>query len=1395
MDKRNGFTRWISIMLMVGLIVTSLPAGIGFGSEIVQNTIAEEKTSEDESNPAAEVGQAEPADDGKDVENIGTKGEEESDTDPSKEDSGADASEKNPPSLGDDPSGDGDEGKQLSGGETPQEVPLLDGGSQQYVEKRLELDADYVLCTSGEALPDSGVTLDSAKDSKVYMIFTRKSESPNDPFKMFFSIENITSVKLEFMAENKGTSKLSFSAYPLAVTKPLDIFNGLPPVKKISNDFLSSSEYILGSSKFCEENLYSIDLMNNITEVRGSSAINNINTAGYYGYALTLNSGEAIIRCRGTEEKPKLVVTYRELEEKEDDEISPEAIAAADRMLAARQAIQVNLKGSGTVSDPYLIYDADDLSGMVENDNACYKLMCDIDLKGVDWRPPGYYYWYPFMGYLDGNGYTIKNLHVGGTGNDAWDTNAGGLFGYFEGRVENLHIETVKAKRKGVDFFGYAGGIAGVANAPAEIINCSVNGYISGNTAVGGLVGIAYPGVIIESCCAIGSVDMSDAFAYINDNGNKTIKEIWDSGMDVGIYVLQWVMIKDEVAVAQIKGSSKGRAVFDAVWRKIRDFPLDSIFNTATQKGLRNCSLGGLTGVNYAYISNSYASVDLYNPQNPSTALFDWDGDGEVNDISDALLSNRLAKTGGLVGRNLSGYGATYNCFFNKDRYNNVNNSGQGEGKTTNDLKKAELFENSTTIYGKSADDQWDYKIKRKSTGGLPLPKKNDVSRVKKGDYEPDIYYDSRVLMKTRESFVIGAEVIEYDKAEYIQKADGQYYKIGAQETANSARVTDTDTIKNLKKKGQKTGAIYCTKCDELTGNQVAVTGRFQRGSDARPYHVHDLESLLAVQDSKESHFILCADIDFKVSNEEKTIQKYWWPAGKSHVSPIKGSLKGNVSYVDDKGDAKATAIYKNILTRPVTNKLERFTIKNLTVQSNRHTGFFASFRGTFSDINIQLSGKEGNADWRDGIIINTGNGEGKIAGLFTIGEKASVGAVAGETINGALIRNCIVTGPYRENNIPMNGRIKGSVRSGGIVGMNNRGSKIEGCEVLVEIDAENYEVNYQFDATGTGFDIYKAVIAQVDAVIVSVEGFIDLIQNPDPKRWRNNLKLGTTGLDSILMLVNGPVGTYLKGRYRNVCIGGIVGENYGTIGFGCISYTQSVIRKGALFKGWTMHHGVTIGRNNFYSSAQNIKTAEYQKPQQASAYSQSSPFMLYSSETTSGTLASAGSVTDPVIIRTEDDLKELMQAIRETGLRDTYVKQVKDIVLADNSEFKGFRGTFKGVYDGSGCTISGIASDKPLFENLDGAEIKNLGVKNSIFSAGAAIAGNVKDSIIQNCWIEETVSIGSLELSFAAGFADILEDSPIYNVYNYAQMQATTAVCGDSKRNERQFMHCKLSG
>lgn len=86
-------------------------------------------------------------------------------------------------------------------------------------------------------------------------------------------------------------------------------------------------------------------------------------------------------------------------------------------------------------------------------------------------------------------------------------------------------------------------------------------------------MGIAYPGVIIESCCAIGSVDMSDAFAYINDNGVKTIKEVWNSGMDLGIYIVQWLAIADEIKLAKAQGEKSFSAYFDAIWSKIVDLP------------------------------------------------------------------------------------------------------------------------------------------------------------------------------------------------------------------------------------------------------------------------------------------------------------------------------------------------------------------------------------------------------------------------------------------------------------------------------------------------------------------------------------------------------------------------------------------------------------------------------------------------------------------------------------------------------------------------------------------------------------------------------------------------------------------------------------------------------
>ncbi|MCR5486809.1 MAG: Ig-like domain-containing protein [Lachnospiraceae bacterium] len=63
-------------------------------------------------------------------------------------------------------------------------------------------------------------------------------------------------------------------------------------------------------------------------------------------------------------------------------------------------------EGQGYKEDPYQIYNAEQLKAVSNYHTAWFKLMNDIDLKGVDWGE------YTFKGRLDGNGKTIRNLTV-----------------------------------------------------------------------------------------------------------------------------------------------------------------------------------------------------------------------------------------------------------------------------------------------------------------------------------------------------------------------------------------------------------------------------------------------------------------------------------------------------------------------------------------------------------------------------------------------------------------------------------------------------------------------------------------------------------------------------------------------------------------------------------------------------------------------------------------------------------------------------------------------------------------------------------------------------------------------------------------------------------------------
>ena len=101
--------------------------------------------------------------------------------------------------------------------------------------------------------------------------------------------------------------------------------------------------------------------------------------------------------------------------------------------------------GSGTASDPFLIYTAEHLRAIAENpaDWGYYvnwKLMADIDLAAatLPMKPIGRAD-ARFTGIFDGNGKTISNLTITASSGDYV-----ALFGYVEAEIHDLALTNVK---------------------------------------------------------------------------------------------------------------------------------------------------------------------------------------------------------------------------------------------------------------------------------------------------------------------------------------------------------------------------------------------------------------------------------------------------------------------------------------------------------------------------------------------------------------------------------------------------------------------------------------------------------------------------------------------------------------------------------------------------------------------------------------------------------------------------------------------------------------------------------------------------------------------------------------------------------------------------------------
>ena len=165
--------------------------------------------------------------------------------------------------------------------------------------------------------------------------------------------------------------------------------------------------------------------------------------------------------------------------------------------------------GKGTEAEPYEVHTESQLNHirMHVTEGAVYILKKNIaitadyepkapaDWHDTDWSPGNFApigtKEVPFVGKLDGNGYTISGLNISGTegsGNSKRAANYTGLFGYLAkgSEVKNLTIDA-----SNIDGGQYTGAIAGYSEGRIENCELGIKGNIKGQKYTGGLAGFS----------------------------------------------------------------------------------------------------------------------------------------------------------------------------------------------------------------------------------------------------------------------------------------------------------------------------------------------------------------------------------------------------------------------------------------------------------------------------------------------------------------------------------------------------------------------------------------------------------------------------------------------------------------------------------------------------------------------------------------------------------------------------------------------------------------------------------------------------------------------------------------------------------------------------------------
>ena len=314
--------------------------------------------------------------------------------------------------------------------------------------------------------------------------------------------------------------------------------------------------------------------------------------------------------------------------------------------------------GTGTVENPYqiatgaqLAYLASSVNGGETYAGKNFVLTADIDLNGLPWTPIANAFsdalfggsdYRIFAGNLDGQGYTVSNVVIGSK-SAPLESDVFGLFGATEGKISNLHLNTVSIHGKAKNVSGYVIGLAGglIGSASGSVENCHVtclnmtmttpdSGWVAAYW-IGGLVG-ALDTEQINECSAsgkiteesgkgsigglIGELGRASKITYSRADVALDVKPDYYGGADVGGFIGKGngksnaeTVIRNCYATGNVTGGAYIGGFAGGIW----GLNIINCYATGNVKGAAN-SMASFVGTDasdtsyYGSIINCYAT-------------------------------------------------------------------------------------------------------------------------------------------------------------------------------------------------------------------------------------------------------------------------------------------------------------------------------------------------------------------------------------------------------------------------------------------------------------------------------------------------------------------------------------------------------------------------------------------------------------------------------------------------------------------------------------------------------------------------------------------------------------------------------------------------------------------